>query len=242
MKSNLATLQCLVLAQIYCIAKGDHPKLLHYKGIAIGLSQRLGLHQGQKRFSLDILTLETRKKTFWTLYTLDWYVWYDGLRIGLLIDHSFSSTLLGLPQMLNDDDVHAEFPSDVDDEYITEKGFQPSLSGEATKISSALALFRVARILSRVLVLEYPAASSHELSLNTISDMSDELDQWENGLAPHLKLQFAQDKPSTNVTSSRSPILVCVERDSMTRSYGAFADKYSPWLTFISALLYTDLL
>ena len=69
---TLPTLQCLVLVQIYCIAKADYSKLLHYKGMAISLSHRLGLHQSQKRFSLGALTSETRKKLFWTLYTLDW--------------------------------------------------------------------------------------------------------------------------------------------------------------------------
>lgn len=71
-ENTLPTLQCLILAQIYCIAKADYSKLLHYKGMAISLSHRLGLHQSQKRFSLGALTSETRKKVFWTLYTLDW--------------------------------------------------------------------------------------------------------------------------------------------------------------------------
>jgi len=73
-KATLATLQCLVLAQIFCITKGDHSNLLYYNGVAVKLSQRLGLHQSQKRFSLGALTRETRKKVFWSLYTLDWYV------------------------------------------------------------------------------------------------------------------------------------------------------------------------
>lgn len=71
---SVATLQCLVLAQIYCIAKGDYARLLHYKGIAISISHRLGLHQSQKRFSLGILKSETRKRVFWALYTLDRYI------------------------------------------------------------------------------------------------------------------------------------------------------------------------
>ena len=73
-QATLATLQCLVLAQIFCITKGDHINLLYYNGVAVKLSQRLGLHQSQKRFSLGALTRETRKKVFWSLYTLDWYV------------------------------------------------------------------------------------------------------------------------------------------------------------------------
>jgi hypothetical protein len=71
-KTSLATLQCLVLAQIYCINNGDHSNLLYYNGVAVKLSQRLGLHQSQKRFSLGALTRETRRRVFWTLYTLDW--------------------------------------------------------------------------------------------------------------------------------------------------------------------------
>lgn len=51
---------------------GDYTNLLQYKGLALSLSQRLGLHQSQKRFSFDSLASETRKKVFWTLYTVDW--------------------------------------------------------------------------------------------------------------------------------------------------------------------------
>lgn len=75
MDNSMVTLQCLVLAQIYCLQKADHARLLKYKGLAISLSHRLGLHQSQKRFALGALTSETRKKVFWTLYTLDWCVW-----------------------------------------------------------------------------------------------------------------------------------------------------------------------
>jgi hypothetical protein len=72
MDNDLATLQCLVLAQVFCLLKTDYSRLLKYKGLAVGLSQRLGLHQTQKRFALGALTSETRKKVFWTLYTVDW--------------------------------------------------------------------------------------------------------------------------------------------------------------------------
>lgn len=68
----MATLQALILAQIFCIQQGDLTKLLTYKGLATTLSARLGLHQSQKRFALGTLTCETRKKVFWSLYTLDW--------------------------------------------------------------------------------------------------------------------------------------------------------------------------
>lgn len=121
---------------------------------------------------------------------------------------SFSAALLGLPKLLKEADVHAEYPADVDDENVTERGFQPTLPGESTKLSSALALFRASGILSKVLEETYPASASHELSLQSLGMLSDELDSWLSSLAPHLRLQFVQDKPSTNVVSSRSPLLV----------------------------------
>jgi hypothetical protein len=104
--------------------------------------------------------------------------------------------------------VHCEYPVDADDEYVTEKGFLPTLPGESTKLSSALALFRLSRILSKVLHDLYPTAATHEISFRTVASLADELEDWSSNLAPHLKLTFAHDKPSTNVTSSRSPILV----------------------------------
>ncbi|KAK4122409.1 hypothetical protein N657DRAFT_657231 [Parathielavia appendiculata] len=191
MDNTMVTLQCLLLALVYCTIRADYKRLQHYKGIAVGLSHRLGLHQSQKRFSFGVLTIETRKKVFWTLYTLD----------------CFSAAILGLPKLLKEEDVHAEFPSDTDDEYVTEKGFQPSLPGEATRLSNALALFRGSRILAKVLEKIYPSATSHELSLQQMSALAVELDDWYEKLPQHLKLTFKQDKPSTDITGSRSPIL-----------------------------------
>ncbi|CAM1500953.1 Fc.00g101150.m01.CDS01 [Cosmosporella sp. VM-42] len=191
MENTMNTLQCLTLALLYCTMRADYKRLQHYKGIAVGLSHRLGLHQSQKRFSFGALTIETRKKVFWTLYSLD----------------CFSAAILGLPKLLKEEDVQAEYPADTDDEYVTEKGFQPTLPGEYTRLSSALALFRATRILARVLEKNYPAATSHELSLQQMSGLEAELDAWYDALPTHLRLNFVQDKPSTDVTGSRSPLL-----------------------------------
>ncbi|KAH9826179.1 Zn(2)-C6 fungal-type DNA-binding domain [Teratosphaeria destructans] len=190
-ENSLAALQALILAQIFCIQQGDLTRLLTYKGLSTTLSARLGLHQSQKRFALRTLTCETRKKVFWTLYTVD----------------CFTAVLLGLPKHVKDEDVNCEYPADADDEYVTERGFQPTLPGESTKLSSALALFRAARILSKVLEEVFPAKTSYQLSMKKLSDLSDDLDAWSSSLAPHLRLQFVQDKPSTGTISSRSPLL-----------------------------------
>lgn len=110
--------------------------------------------------------------------------------------------------LLRDNDITTEYPADVDDENLSSQGFAPTLPGELTKISSALALFRVSRVLSKVLDNIYPAKSSYQLSLTKLHALSDELDQWSEELPPHLRLRFCNDKPATNLISCRSPLLV----------------------------------
>lgn len=108
--------------------------------------------------------------------------------------------------------MEAEYPWGTDDEYISEEGFQPTLPGEHTGLSCSLALFRAARILARVLEQTYPASASHELSLQQMGALEEALDAWYAQLPTPLRLKFVQDKPSTDVTSSRSPLVVSCSR------------------------------
>lgn len=85
----------------------------------------------------------------------------------------------------------------------------PVVPGSSTKLSSALALFRCSRVLAKVLEGNYPASASYELSLGATAALDAELEAWQETLAPHLRMEFVQDKPSTNIISSRSPLLVC---------------------------------
>lgn len=117
--------------------------------------------------------------------------------------------MLGLPRLLRDNDIETEFPSDVDDEYVTEKGFQAPPAGEFTKLSAALALFRASRILSKVLEKMYPpGANSYKILRQDQYRLDTELQDWSKSLAPHLMLQFAQGKPAQGNVGSSSPILV----------------------------------
>lgn len=71
--ASVPTLQCLSLAQMYCMTKGDYKALLRYRSLGVNISQQLGLHQSQKH-STNVLEVETRKKVFWCIYVLDRYV------------------------------------------------------------------------------------------------------------------------------------------------------------------------
>jgi hypothetical protein len=228
MDNTLPTLQNYVLAILYCILKGDRQTLQqHYRGMAVELSHRLGLHQSQKVFSIGALTAETRRKVFWTLYTVEWYV-NATPRSAPLTQYSFSSALLGLPTLLaKGNDIQCEYPTAIDDEYVTEEGFLPTLPGELPRISAALALFRVSRILSSVLCQNYHTTASHEDSLQPLPALEAELNNWSNELPSHLKLNFERDKPPTNVRGSRSALLV---------SSGSSSNHYSSNVIIVSLL------
>lgn len=119
-----------------------------------------------------------------------------------------TSALTGLPVLLREEDIRTEYPEDVDDENVTETGFLPTLPGESTRLSSAIALFSASRILNTALHDLYPSESEYDISVTKLRSVTNELDGWAQKLPPHLRLEFSQDKPSTNVTGSRSPLLV----------------------------------
>ena len=190
--ASLATIQCHVLAQLYCLLKADYAQLTQHRAIAVAMCHQMWLHQAHQYKGLQMLDSETRKKVFWSQYVLD----------------KFASATTGSPMLLRDHDITTEFPADIDDENISAHGISPSLPGELTKISSAIALFKVAKILSATLTELYPSGARYELSLEKLHSLSDKLDQWSQSLPTHLRLQFKQDKPSTNMVSCRSPLLV----------------------------------
>ncbi|KAF3932117.1 hypothetical protein ABW20_dc0107169 [Dactylellina cionopaga] len=192
LEPSVESLQCLVLAQLYCMSIGDDSRLNQYKSLAVGTALRLGLNQDQKKFGVSALQTEMRKRAFWCVYLLD----------------AFSASMLGLPTLINNEEVNVEYPADIDDEYVSESGLLPTMPGDHTKISSALALFRASRILANVLSTIYSMKSSNKQSYKQLQRLEEELDSWKMNLPEHLRLEFVNGMPATNIVSSRSPLLV----------------------------------
>ena len=90
-------LKALILAQVYAFQEENYDLLWHYKTLAVGWAYQHGLHRNQKKMKLGPLTTEMRKRVFWSLYVLD----------------TISSAIVGLPKMLDDNQIDAEFPSDL---------------------------------------------------------------------------------------------------------------------------------
>lgn len=73
-ETSVAALQCFILAQVYCMTKGDCRSLLRYRALAVDICHQLGLYQSQQNAAFNPLEGETRKKVFWCQYMLDRYV------------------------------------------------------------------------------------------------------------------------------------------------------------------------
>ena len=208
--ASISALQCHILAQLFYLLEADYTHGAQHRAIAVSMCHQMGLRHSQKHYVINSLELETRKKVLWCQYALDKYVLSSRyIQLALTIVR-FLSASSGCPILLRDCDISAEYPSDVDDENLTEQGYSPTLPGELTKISSAIALFKICRILSRSLTQLLPASASYQFSMSDLHSIADELDQWQQTIPTHLRMKFLNDKPSTGVISDRSPLLVCV--------------------------------
>jgi len=77
---------------------------------------------------------------------------------------TYVSALLGLPQLLSNDDVDQELPLEVDDEYITKDGILPMPPGTTSLYAASNAHTGLMDILSKVVTYIYPTKGNIEPS------------------------------------------------------------------------------
>ncbi|KAK9368693.1 fungal-specific transcription factor domain-containing protein [Lipomyces kononenkoae] len=193
-RNSLTTVQSLVLAQIDMCSAGQYSDMFQYKMKAAGMALRLGLNRSHRQFNLNLLEGEMRLRIFWAVYALD----------------AFSSALTGVPVILREDDVECSYPCDVDDEFMTEKAFMRSPPGSYTKLSAAIALWKLSRILSKILCTVYACTPSRTGSYKLLFELEDELEVWRRDLPPHLKFDIINGSPhgSSSTLHTRAPFLL----------------------------------
>ena len=142
----------------------------------------MGLHRTFTD-SFNPIQSETRKRVFWVIKKLDTYV----------------GALLGLPHALDEDEIDQEFPAEVDDEHITERGITPMPQGKISLISAANAHTTLVYILTKIVKHIYPTKGSIKnpvigKSMNTYSvsyakivEIERDLQEWQDRLPMRLK-------------------------------------------------------
>ncbi|KAL6244337.1 hypothetical protein RBB50_008579 [Rhinocladiella similis] len=120
---------------------------------------------------LDLVTLESRKRTFWCTYVLDGYL----------------SVMLGQPRILHDADIDQEYPRNIDDNDLL-----PSESLEDLPLHGNLEAFiahaDLSKLMGRNNQLLYPLQPlTEEDVLARTYQMLNALDAWRDSLPEFLK-------------------------------------------------------
>lgn len=102
--------------------------------------------------------------------------------------------LLGLPIMLNDEDIDQELPIEVDDACITENAVIPMPSGKASIMAAFNAHVRLVRLLAKTVRYVYPlhttrskSKSAFVVSHAKIREVEQDLQRWMEDLPMALK-------------------------------------------------------
>ena len=137
----------------------------------------MGLHRSISH-NFNPVEHETRKRVFWCIIKLDRYV----------------GALLGLPQMISDEDIDQEQPLELDDNCITSAEIHPMPEGQVSLMAGFNAHTRIVDILMKVVRYIYPIKSSKAgkphtsiVSYARIREIEGDLQRWLDTLPQPLK-------------------------------------------------------
>ncbi|KAF7190086.1 hypothetical protein HII31_08417 [Pseudocercospora fuligena] len=175
---DLSSIQAVVFMILFLQSSAKMSQCYAYVGVALRSALRMGLHRAAAgRF--DPIEAESRKRVFWVVRKMDTYV----------------GAMLGLPQTLSDDDIDQEFPTEVDDEYVTKDGILPMPEGVVSLTTAFNAHTRLVLILQKIVRVIYPIKvqsaessgdKSYSIPFSTIREIEGELEDWKNSLPPIL--------------------------------------------------------
>lgn len=140
---------------------------------------RMGMHRSFN-VNFNPIEAETRKRLFWTIRRMDIYV----------------GALLGLPIFLKDEDVDQDWPTEVDDEYITETEIRPMPEGKISVFAAFNAHTRLVTILEKICKHVYPIKGTqsggknsvtYSVSYSKIREIEQDLQQWLDQLPMALR-------------------------------------------------------
>ena len=169
-----------------------------YIGVALRYAIRMGLHRS---FNVNFTPIEaeTRKRLFWVIRRMDTYV----------------GAMLGLPHFLEDDDVDQDYPTEVDDEYITETEILPMPEGTISVMAASNAHVKIVQILSKICKHVYPTkgtqgggnnAVTYSVSYSKIREIEQNMQQWLDELP--MALKPGGEAPPIIIRSEISPYIV----------------------------------
>ncbi|EXJ67998.1 uncharacterized protein A1O5_08613 [Cladophialophora psammophila CBS 110553] len=140
--------------------------------LACTLLTSIGLHRKiSSAHRLDLVTLESRKRTFWCAYVLDDYL----------------SVMLGRPRMLRDEDIDQPYPRNIDDQDLLSSESPEDLPLHGN-LEAFIAHADLAKLMGRNSDLLYPIQPLSEDQLfDRTNSMLEATLEWKDSLPDFLK-------------------------------------------------------
>ena len=177
---DLVSLQALIFMILFLQCSAKLATCYAFIGVAIRCALRMGMHRTFND-SFDPIESEVRKRCFWIIRKMDVMV----------------SAMLGLPLTLSDHDIDQEFPTEVDDEYITLDGIRSQPAGTVSLITAVNHDFRLTNIVCKLVRCVYPvkgfqsgeqeASRLHRVRLSVVKGIESDLKLWEDNLQREFK-------------------------------------------------------
>lgn len=174
---DLTSLQTVLFMILFLQASSRLSTCYSHIGVVLRSSLRMGLHRSVA-FNFNPIERQIRQRIFWTVRNMDAYV----------------GTLLGLPNLLSDDDIDQDVPCEVDDEYITVDKILPMPSGRMSIMTAFNAHTRLVKILRKTARYIYPikadesrADRSYAVSHSKVQEIEQDLQQWMESLPIALR-------------------------------------------------------
>jgi hypothetical protein len=109
---------------------------------------------------------------------------------------TYVGAMLGLPHFLDDEDVDQDYPTEVDDEFITETEIRPMPEGRISMMAASNAHARVVQILSKICKYVYPIKGTqsggknsvaYSVSYSKIREIEQDMQRWLDQLPMALR-------------------------------------------------------
>ena len=137
---DITSLQALLFMILFLQATSNLSGCYAFVGIALRSALRIGLHRHLKHEQISYIEQEVRRRVFYVIRQMDIYI----------------SALLGFPLLLNPEDIDQPYPTEVDDEYITDEAILPQPAGKPSFFQAFNAHTRLMETLAKVVKYVYP--------------------------------------------------------------------------------------
>lgn len=171
---DLPTIQAIILLVMYLQALGRLSHCYSYLALAAGSATQIGLHQKYTPISFDPAQVETRKRVYWTLCTMDVYL----------------SNILGLPRTMPESVYDQDLPGQSPTEYTAQaqdssiKPPSPPLSLVDHHIGLLRIMSKVVEFLSLTDVQASEKNRNRRVEATKLSQIESELAEWYGALPP----------------------------------------------------------